>query len=146
MGLEENVSHQPEVVPMKMSKSKTVLALAAAGLMAFAPGAFAYGPHGGYYRGGYHGGYGGYHGGYYRGGHGGYWSGGRWIGGAIIAGVVGGAIYSATRPAPVYYDSPVVYTRPATVVYEDQPVVRRTVTTTTYEDGYGTRYVRDDGY
>jgi hypothetical protein len=132
---------------MKMSKSKTVLALAAAGLMAFAPGAFA-GPHGGYYRGGgYHGG-GYYHGGggYYRGGHGGYWSGGRWIGGAIIAGVVGGAIYSATRPAPVYYDSPVVYTRPATVVYEDQPVVRRTVTTTTYEDGYGTRYVRDDGY
>lgn len=126
---------------MKMSMSKSFLALAAAGLMAFAPGAFAW-DHG-------HGGYGGYRGGYHGGGYGygrgHYDSGGRWIAGALIAGVVGGAIYSATRPAPVYYDQPVVYSRP--VVYERPVVVERRVyqTNTVYDDG-GTTYVRDDGY
>jgi hypothetical protein len=113
---------------MKLSMSKSALALAAAGLLAFAPGAFAWG-HGHGYGGGYRGGYGGYHGGYY-GGRGHYDSGGRWIAGAIVAGVVGGAIYSATRP--VYYDQPVVYSRP--VVYERPVVIERTT------------YVRDDGY
>ena len=103
------------------------------------------GYHGGGYGGGWRGGDGGWRGGYggYRGG-GGYWGGGRWIGGAIVAGVVGGLVYSATRPAPVYYNSygpPVVYSQP-TVVYENAPVVTRTVTT--YSEP--PQYVRDDGY
>jgi hypothetical protein len=136
---------------MKGKFVKSGLALAAAGLMAFAPGAFARG-HGYYggYHGGYHGGYygyhGGYHGGYYRGGH--YDSAGRWIAGAIVAGAVVGLVANATAPRTVVYDRPVYYSRPATVVYEDAPVVtRRVTTTTTYvDDGYGTRYIRDDGY
>ncbi|TCV94709.1 hypothetical protein EC912_103194 [Luteibacter rhizovicinus] len=140
---------------MKRHLLKTTIALAAAGLMAFAPGAFAwdhgrgggYGYHGGggYYRGGgygYHGG-----GGYYRGG-GHYDNAGRWIAGAIIAGAVVGLVANATAPREtVYYDQPVVYSRP--VVYERAPVVveRRVYETrTVVDDGYTTRYVRDDGY
>ena len=100
--------------------------------------------HGGYYHGN-HGGYHGYHGGYHRGGH---WDGGRWIGGAIVAGAVLGLVDNALRPAPVYYDPPVVYSRPRTVIYEDgPPVVReRVVERTVYEDPYQTRYIGDDGY
>lgn len=106
------------------------------------------GHHGGYY-GGYHGGYHGYHGyhgGYYRGGH---WSGGRWIAGALVAGAVVGLVDAAVNPAPVYYERPVVYGPPRTVVYEDAPVVRRRVVetrTVVYDDPYETRYIRDDGY
>lgn len=109
------------------------------------------GHHGGYHGGGYygHGGYSSYHGryhggGYYRGGH---WSGGRWIAGALVAGAVVGLVDAAVNPGPVYYDRPVVYGPPRTVVYE-QPVQRRVVETRTvvYDDPYDTRYVRDDGY
>lgn len=136
---------------MKGKFVKSSLALAAAGLMAFAPSAFAHGP--GYWGGGYRGGYG-YHGGYYGGYRGGYYHGGhydhagRWIAGAIVAGAVVGLVANATAPRTVVYDRPVYYSRPATVVYEDAPVVERRVTTTTtyVDDGYGTRYVRDDGY
>nr|WP_255494892.1 hypothetical protein [Luteibacter sp. Sphag1AF] len=122
--------------------------------MAFAPSAFAWdhgrgGGWGGGYGGGYHGGYYRGGGGYYRGG-GHYDSAGRWIAGAIIAGAVVGLVANATAPRTVYYDQPVVYSRPATVVYE-QPapvVVERRVyeTRTVVNDGYTTRYVRDDGY
>jgi len=69
---------------MKGKFVKSALAIAAAGLMAFAPGAFARGH--GYYGGGYHGGYGYHGGGYYHGGYygrGHYDSAGRWIAGAI---------------------------------------------------------------
>jgi hypothetical protein len=132
---------------MKAKFAKSALLLAAAGLMAFAPGAFARG-----YYGGYHGGYYGHGGGYYgRGyGHGGHYdSAGRWIAGAIVAGAVVGLVANATQPRTVVYDNgPGYYSRPATVVYQDAPVVTRRVTTTTYvDDGYSTtRYVRDDGY
>jgi hypothetical protein len=113
------------------------------------------GGHGGHgaYHGGYsgayygHGGYG--HGSYHRGGH---WEGGRWIAGAIVAGAVVGLISDVTRPAPVYYGAPVIYSQPG-VVYESYypaPVVRRRVVetrTVVYEDPYQTRYVgSDDGY
>jgi hypothetical protein len=108
------------------------LAVAAAVAMPLSASARGWGGYG--YRGGYHG--------YYHGG--GYWSGGRWIAGALVAGLVGGLVYSATRPAPVYYGygPPVVYTQPTTVVYENAPVVTRTVTTYSQP----TQYVRDDGY
>lgn len=92
----------------------------------------------------------GHHGGYHRGyHHGGYWSGGRWIAGALVAGAVVGLVDAAVNPRPVYYDRPVVYARPRTVIYEDRPVVERRVVetrTVVYDDGYPTRYVRDDGY
>lgn len=103
------------------------------------------GPYGGYY-GGYHGGHHGHYGYARRGGH---WSGGQWIAGAIVTGAVIGLVDNALRPAPVYYDSPVVYTRPRTVIYESAPVVRRRIVetrTVVYDDPYVTRYVRDDGY
>ncbi|MGB3461644.1 MAG: hypothetical protein WBA33_06745 [Rhodanobacter lindaniclasticus] len=122
------------------------LALIAALAMPLGASARGWGGHGhhGYY-GGYHGGY---HGGYY--GHGGHWSGGRWIAGAIVTGAVVGLVADAMRPAPVYYDSPVVYRAPRTVVYEyGAPVVTRRVVetrTVVYDDPYQTRYIRDDGY
>jgi len=138
---------------MKAKFAKSALLLAAAGLMAFAPAAFARG-YG--YGGGYHGGYGGYHGGYgyhgggyYGRGGGHYDHAGRWIAGAIVAGAVVGLVANASQPRTVVYDDgPAYYSRPATVVYQDAPVVTRRVTTTTYvDDGYSTtRYVRDDGY
>ena len=137
---------------MKGKFVKSALLLTAAGLMAFAPGAFAR-DHG-YYGGGYRGGYGGYHGGYgYHGGgyygRGHYDNAGRWIAGAIVAGAVVGLVANASQPRTVVYDRPVYYSQPRTVVYEDAPpvVTRRVTTTTTYvDDGYGgTRYVRDDG-
>ncbi|BFI95531.1 MAG: hypothetical protein RSP_10410 [Rhodanobacter sp.] len=88
------------------------------------------------------------HGGYYH--HGGYWSGGRWIAGAIVTGAVAGIVSDALAPRPVYYSAPpVVYGPPTTVIYEDAPpvVTRRVVTrTVVYDNGYPTRYVRDDGY
>ncbi|MET0937375.1 MAG: hypothetical protein ABWX83_15375 [Luteibacter sp.] len=136
---------------MKGKFVKSALLLTAAGLMAFAPGAFArdHGYYGGGYRGGYGyhgGGYYGHGGGYY--GHGHYDNAGRWIAGALVAGAVVGLVANATQPRTVVYDQPVYYSRPAPVVYESAPVVRRVTTTTTYvDDGYGgTRYVRDDGY
>ncbi|MEX1828905.1 hypothetical protein [Luteibacter yeojuensis] len=128
---------------MKGKFVKSAIALAAVGLMAFTPATFAHGwGRGGYYHGG---GYG-YHGGYYGRGH--YDHSGRWIAGAIVAGTVGALVYNATQPRTVVVDRPVYYSRPATVVYDDGPVVTRrvTTTTTTYDDGYSTRYVRDDGY
>ncbi len=124
-----------------------ILALAVAATVAVPLSASArgWGGHGGGYRGGYHGAY---YGGY-RGGHGGgYWSGGRWIAGAIVTGAVIGLVDSALRPAPVYYGGP-VYSQPRTVIYEDAPVVRRRVVetrTVVYDDPYQTRYIRDDGY
>ena len=135
---------------MKAKFAKSALLLAAAGLMAFAPGAFARG-YG--YGGGYHGGYG-YHGGGYYGGRGGYYgrghydNAGRWIAGAIVAGAVVGLVANASQPRTVVYDNGPAYYRPSTVVYQDAPVVTRRVTTTPYvDDGYSTtRYVRDDGY
>ncbi|HEU4671179.1 MAG TPA: hypothetical protein VFR91_10765 [Dyella sp.] len=129
--------------------------LAAAGVMIAAALAmpFAASAHGwGHGRGhGYYGGYHGYHGGYYHGGYHreGHWEGGRWIAGALVAGAMVGLIDAAVNPRPVYYDAPVVYTRPrTTVIYEDRPVVERRVVTRTvvYSDPYDTRYVRDDGY
>lgn len=85
-----------------------------------------------------------FHRGYYH--HGGYWSGGRWIAGAIVTGAVIGLVDSALQPRPVYYDPPVVYRRPVRVIYEEPVETRRVVETrTVYEDGYPTRYVRDDG-
>ena len=141
--------------------SVAVVAALALPLSAAARGWNGHGNHGSY-RGGYsgsyygHGGYGhgGYgYGSYYRGGHS---NAGRWIGGAIVAGAVVGLISQATRPAPVYYQSPgyygsqVVYSQPR-VVYSDYypaPVVRRRVveTRTVYEDPYQTRYIGpDDG-
>ena len=88
------------------------------------------------------------HGGDYH--RGGYWSGGRWIAGAIVTGAVAGIIGDALAPPrPVYYTrAPVVY-GPPTVIYEDAPpvVTRRVVTrTVAYDNGYPSRYVRDDGY
>ena len=132
------------------SKSKiAALALMTASALSLPLSATAggWGHHGGYR--GYHGGghyYGGYRDGYHHGGH---WSGGRWIAGAIVAGAVVGLVDAAVNPRPVYYDRPVVYARPRTVIYEDRPVVERRVVetrTVVYDDGYPTRYVRDDGY
>ncbi|QWT21022.1 hypothetical protein KPL74_03180 [Bacillus sp. NP157] len=134
---------------MKAKFVKSAIALAAVGLMAFAPVTFArgWGHGGGYYHGG-GGYYGGYHGGYHRGGY--YDHSGRWIAGAIVAGTVGALVYNATQPRTVVYDNgPAYYAPSRTVVYDDGPVVTRrvTTTTTTYDDGYSsTRYVRDDGY
>ena len=119
------------------------LALVAAVAMPLGASARGWGGHG------HHGGYHGYHG-YYGGHHGGgYWHGGRWIAGAIVTGAVVGLVADAVRPAPVYYDRPVVYRAPRTVVYEyGAPVTRRVVETRTvvYDDPYRTRYIRDDGY
>ena len=61
-----------------------------------------------------------------------------------------GLVSDALAPRPVYYaPAPVVYGPPA-VVYENAPpvVTQRVVTTRTvvYDNGYPTRYVRDDGY
>lgn len=92
-------------------------------------------------------------GGDYRGDYrhgGGYWNGGRWIAGAIVTGAVAGIISDALRPAPVYYEQPrVVYRddRVPTVIYEDAPIIEHRVVTRTvvYDNGYPTRYVRDDG-
>lgn len=121
------------------------LAVAAAVAMPLSASARDHGYHGGGYYGGYHGDR---HGGYYGRGHGGYWSGGRWIAGAIVTGAVAGLVSDALRPAPVYYDAPVVYGPPRTVIYEDAPVVRRRVVetrTVVYGDPYQTRYIRYDG-
>ena len=92
--------------------SLAVLAAVAMPLSASARG------HGGHHD-GYHGGH--YSGHYYRGGHGyghgyhgGHWSGGRWIAGAIVTGAVIGLINDATRPT--YYEQPVVYSQPRTVI------------------------------
>ncbi len=143
------------------------LALAAAVAMPLSASARGWGGgshHGGYasYHGSYrgHGGYDGYRGSYYsrggnygRGGyyrHGGYWSGGRWIAGAIMTGAVVGLIADALSPGPGYYDRPVAYAQPGTVIYENAPpgLTRRVVETRTitYEDPYRARYIRDDGY
>jgi hypothetical protein len=135
---------------MKQVLVKSTLALAVA-LLAFSPGAFAWGHgHGGYrggYHGGYHGGYGyGHRGGYYRGG-GHYDHAGRWIAGAIVAGAVVGLVANASRP--VYYDRPVVYSQPGVVYEQRAPVVveRRVYETRVVDDSYPTtRYIRDDGY
>lgn len=125
------------------------LAFAAAMAMPFAASARGHGYHGGGYGHGGHGAYyGGYHGGYH-GGHGGHWSGGRWIAGAIVTGAVIGLVNNALTPASVYYDAPVVYGPPRTVIYREAPVVHRRVVetrTVVYDDGYQTRYIRDDGY
>jgi len=122
------------------------LALAAAVAMPLSASARGWGGQG--HHGGYYGGHHGYYGGHY--GHGGYWRGGRWIAGAIVTGAVVGLVADAMRPAPVYYDRPVVYGPPRTVVYEyERPVVTRRVVetrTVVYEDPYRTRYIRDDGY
>lgn len=96
-----------------------------------------------------HDGYRGYHGGYYGGyrHHEGHWEGGRWIAGALVAGAVVGLVDAAVNPRPVYYDPPVVYSRPRTVIYEDRPVIERRVVrtrTVIYDDGYPTRYIGDD--
>ena len=141
------------------------LAVAAAAVVPLSASAHdGWGHGGGWGRGGWHGG--GYHGGYYRhgGGYyrhgGGYWSGGRWIAGAIVTGAVVGLVSDALAPRPAYYGpAPVVYGPPPVVygppppaygvVYSNEPpVTRRVVTTRTvvYENGYPTRYVRDDGY
>ncbi|HEX5304558.1 MAG TPA: hypothetical protein VFW82_00575 [Dyella sp.] len=143
------------------------LMMASALSLPLSASADGWGRHGGYHGGGHHGGYhggygggygGGYHGGYgggYGRGHGGYhhgghWSGGRWIAGAIVAGAVIGLVDAAVNPRPDYYERPVVYARPRTVIYyEDRPVVERRVVetrTVVYDNGYPTRYVRDDGY
>ncbi|MEO8808827.1 MAG: hypothetical protein ABI386_01090 [Rhodanobacter sp.] len=135
--------------------SLAVAAAAAIPLSASARGWGGGSHHGGHgsYHGSYRGhvsyrGYGGYQGGYYR--HGGYWSGGRWIGGAIVAGAVVGLVANALNPGPGYYDRPVAYAQPGTVIYENAPpgVTRRVVETrtVTYEDPYRARYIRDDGY
>ncbi|KZC25665.1 hypothetical protein RHOFW510R12_11395 [Rhodanobacter sp. FW510-R12] len=123
------------------------IGLAVAAVMAMPLSASAH-DHGdrGWHGGGWHGGYHDYDGGYYR--HGGYWSGGRWIAGAIVTGAVAGLVSDALRPAPVYYEAPVVYGPPRTVIYEDAPVVRRRVVetrTVVYGDPYQTRYVREYG-
>jgi len=130
-----------------------ILGVALAATLALPLGAAArgWGGHGhpGSYRGGYsgayygHGGYG--YGSHYRGGH---WEGGRWIAGAIVAGAMIGLISDVTRPAPVYYGAPVVYSRPGVVYdsYYPAPVVRERVveTRTIYEDPYRTRYIGSD--
>jgi hypothetical protein len=127
------------------------LAVAAAVAMPLSASARGWGGGHGHYGGhhGFYGSYGGYHHGGYRHG-GGHWSGGRWIAGAIVTGAVIGLVSDAVRPAPVYYDPPVVYGPPRTVIYEDGPPVvsRRVVETRTvvYDDPYQTRYIRDDGY
>ncbi len=140
------------------------MALAAALALPLSVSAHDGGGHGhrGGYSGSYYGGsYGGHYdrgyynrdrGGYYnRGGYsdrGGHWSGGRWIAGAIVAGAVIGLLNDVSRPAPVYYEPSVVYTRPRVVYdsYYPAPVVRRRVieTRTVYEDPYQTRYIRSD--
>ncbi len=126
------------------------LAMAAALAMPLGASARGWGGHG--HHGGSHYGYGGdyqhgYHDGHYR--HGGYWNGGRWIAGAIVTGAVVGLVADAMRPAPVYYDPPVVYGPPTVIYQERAPVVRRRVVetrTVIYDDPYGPRYIRDDGY
>ena len=133
--------------------SLAIAAAVAMPLSASARGWGGHGHHGGYhssYHDGYQGNRGGYYdrGGYY--GHRGHWNGGRWIAGAIVTGAVVGLVADALRPAPGYYDRPVVYgPPPRTVVYEyRQPVVTRRVVqtrTVVYEDPYQTRYVRNDG-
>lgn len=127
------------------------LALAAAVAMPFGASARGHGHHGGGYGhgGGHSAYYGGYHGGGHHGRHGGHWSGGRWIAGAIVTGAVIGLLDNALNPAPVYYDAPVAYGPPRTVIYRDAPVVQRRVVetrTVVYDDPYQTRYIRDDGY
>ena len=87
------------------------------------------------------------HGGDYH--RGGYWSGGRWIAGAIVTGAVAGLVGDALAPPRpvVYYTRPPVVYGPPTVIYEDAPpvVTRRVVTrTVVYDNGYPSRYVRDD--
>jgi hypothetical protein len=106
--------------------------------------------HGYHHGGGHYEGYrSGYHGDHYRRG-GGHWNGGRWIAGAIVTGAVIGLVSDALRPAPVYYDRPVVYSRPRRVVYSEAPpvITRRVVETRTieYQDPYQTRYIRNDRY
>ncbi len=100
-------------------------------------------------RGHYEGYRGGYHGDHDRHGEG-RWNGGRWIAGAIVTGAVIGLVSDALRPAPNYYDRPVVYGRPGRVVYSDAPpvITRRVVETRTieYQDPYQTRYIRNDRY
>jgi hypothetical protein len=122
------------------------IGLAVAVAVAVPLGASAHDRGGRGWGGGYHGYHGGYHGGYY--GHGGHWSGGRWIAGAIVTGAVAGLVSDALRPAPVYYEAPVVYGPRRTVIYEEAPVVRRRVVerTVVYDDPYRVRYIRDDGY
>lgn len=122
------------------------LAITAAVAMPLSASARGWGEHGHGYRGDYSGGY---HRDYY--GHDrGHWSGGRWIAGALVTGAVIGLVSDALRPAPVYYDQPVIYSRPRTVIYEDGPpmVERRRVIerrTVVYDDPYQTRYIgRDD--
>ena len=134
------------------------LGLVAALALPFSASAGDHGRHGGGHYGGYHGSYNGGH--YGRGDYGrhyennyrnrGHWSGGRWIAGAIVTGAVLGLVNDALRPAPAYYNPPVVYSRPGTVVYSDgYPVVTRRVVerrTVIYDDQSNTRYIRDDGY
>lgn len=122
------------------------LAIAAAVAMPLSASAHGWGGHGWGHHGGYHGRYYGH--GY---GHGyGHWSGGRWIAGAIVTGAVIGLVDDVLHPRPVYYDPPVVYSQPRTVIYEDAPPVveRRVIVhrTVVYDDPQQTRYVRDDGY
>lgn len=122
------------------------LAVTAAVAMPLSASARGWGDHDHGYRGGYDGGY---HRGY-EGHERGHWSGGRWIAGAIVTGAVIGLVSDALRPAPVYYDQPMVYSRPRTVIYDDYPpvVVHRRVIerrTVVYDDPYQTRYIgRDD--
>ena len=128
------------------------LAVAAAVAMPLSASAHdGWGGHGGWGHGG--GGHGWNHGGGWdRGGYyrhdGGHWSGGRWIAGAIITGAVAGIVADSLRPEPVYYEQPqVVYRQPRVTYYEEAPIVERRVVTRTvvYDNGYPTRYVRDDG-
>jgi hypothetical protein len=125
------------------------LAVAAAVAMPLSASAHdGWGGHGGWGHGGGHGwdrGGGWDRGDYYRHG-GGHWSGGRWIAGAIITGAVAGIVADSLRPEPVYYEQPRVVYREPTVIYEDAPIVTHRVVTRTvvYDNGYPTRYVRDD--
>ena len=77
----------------------------------------------------------------------GYWSGGRWVAGAIVTGAVIGLVDDALNPPPrtVVYEQP-VYRRPVRVIYEEPVVTRRVVETRTVYEGAPppTRYVGDD--
>lgn len=132
----------------KMAAVGLMVASALAMPLAASAHGHGWGRGGGYY-GGYHGGDHDYRGGYYGGyrHHEGHWEGGRWIAGALVAGAVVGLVDAAVNPRPVYYDAPVVYSRPRTVIYEDRPVIERRVVrtrTVVYDDSYPTRYVGDD--
>ncbi len=80
--------------------------------------------------------YGGYHRGY--GYHHSSGRAGAFVGGLIVGGVVGGIIYNATAPRPIYYDRPAVVPYwTVTYVQTYDPGCNCYITTRAYQDQFG---------